>query len=95
MESCEEEYCRLVRDKEIKREKNTMWIEHDGTFYNLDKFNQICRGDDTELLLANIPSNGDWDSDDLKNICVFTYEDKVHRELAYDGFRKILDIVII
>ena len=22
-----------------------MWIEHDGTFYNLDKFTQISRGE--------------------------------------------------
>lgn len=70
-----------------------MWIEHQDVFYNLDKFNQIQRGEDDEILLANISHNGDWDEDEERSLCILNYTDKAERELAWDGFRTLIELL--
>jgi hypothetical protein len=57
-----------------------MWIEHEGVFFNLDLYKQICRGDDDEILLSAEAHNGTWD--DEKNIASLRFESKEARNLA-------------
>jgi hypothetical protein len=65
-----------------------MWVEHDGAFYNLDKFSQVVRGDEDEILLVSISHNMIWENEDEKNICSLKFKTNEDRELAF----KILQV---
>lgn len=55
------------------------WYEHDGVYYNLDKFTQIVRGEDTEILLCGLRYSGIWE-DEKKHICVLKFKNREERE---------------
>lgn len=65
------------------------WIDHDGQLYNLDKFTQISRGDEDELLLSTESHNGLW-NDETKT-CSLTFKSKQHRDLAMDMIMRWLE----
>lgn len=58
------------------------WFEHKGAFYNLDKFTQIVRGEENEILLTTLPHNGDWE-DVEEQICSLKFDDKDDMGLAF------------
>ena len=65
------------------------WIIHNDALYNLDKFTQIIRGDETEILLCDLSYNGCWDNEE-NNICVLEFKDKETRELSFDKIKMVL-----
>lgn len=66
------------------------WFNHKEYFYNLDKFKQICLGDDDEILLSNEGHNMDWE--DEEKTCSLTYESKTARDEAYQIIKNILGL---
>jgi hypothetical protein len=60
-----------------------MWIEHDDVFYNLDKFSQIVRGDEDEILFVSLSHNMNWDGKDEENIISLRFKSNDERELAF------------
>jgi hypothetical protein len=49
----------------------SIWIEHNNTYYNLDKFTQIRLKDEGETFLVNISHNREW-IDQEDKICYLT-----------------------
>jgi hypothetical protein len=68
-----------------------MWIEHDNAYYNLDKFTQIVRGDDDEILLVNLNHNMTWD-DEEENMCSLKFPSVQDRELAFTTLQVKLSV---
>lgn len=64
------------------------WFEHEWMFYNLDKFSQICLGNDDEILISSDTHNMEWD--DEEKYCVLKYKSKEERDLDYEKIRKLL-----
>jgi len=65
------------------------WFLHEHTLYNLDKFTQICFGDDNEVLLSKVSHNMDW-IDKEEEICVLKFPDQTQRDRAFLNISKKL-----
>lgn len=70
-----------------------MWIEHEGVFFNLDLYKQICRGDDDEILLSTEDHNASWYDD--KNIASLRFKSKEDRDLAMITLQVKLNVKLI
>lgn len=65
------------------------WFSHDDTLFNLDKFTQIVRGDENEILLTTLSHNMEWEDEEDK-ICVLKFKSKEDREIAFNKICKLL-----
>lgn len=70
-----------------------MWIEHEDTFYNLDNYTQICRGDDDEILLSSEVFNGDWNDEHMH--ASLKFKTKEDRDLAWITLQVKLSVKFI
>jgi N6-adenosine-specific RNA methylase IME4 len=69
----------------------SVWIEHNSTYYNLDKFTQIWLKDQDEILLVNISHNMKW-VDQEDKICCLKFKSEQERDEFYQMIRNKLRI---
>lgn len=54
------------------------WLYHDSVLFNLEKYSQICRGDEDEILLSTESHTNDWN--DESKYASLKFENKAQRD---------------
>lgn len=68
------------------------WYNHRDHLFNLDKYTQIVRGNDEEILLVDKTFNGDWEDEDERDFAILTYDNEDQRDLAFLNILKLLEL---
>lgn len=72
-----------------------MWIEHEDTIYNLNRFSQILKGGDQVIYLMALNHNQDWKHEEENEICVLKFHCHEDREVAWKILQVKLKIRVI
>lgn len=66
------------------------WYNYNDHLFNLDKYYQIVRGDEDEILLVDKAYNAPWDDEDERDFAILTFDNKNDRDLAFFTIQKLL-----